>query len=50
MATPKDLQDLLRLLTGQNKNSMMEAMKRVKALQSANLSRYSFPLSDLGLP
>ncbi|TQS33823.1 hypothetical protein Golomagni_05820 [Golovinomyces magnicellulatus] len=41
MATPKDLQDLLRLLTGRNKNTMMEAMRRVKALQSENLNSIS---------
>jgi hypothetical protein len=43
MATQKDIQDLLRLLTtGRNKLPMMAAMGRVKALQAANLRRY-FP-------
>ena len=41
MATQKDVQDLLRLLTtGRNKLPMMAAMGRMKALQAANLRRY----------
>ena len=40
MASQKDVQDLLRLLTtGRNKLPMMAAMGRVKALQAANLRR-----------
>jgi hypothetical protein len=40
MASQKDIQDLLRLLTtGRNKLPMMAAMGRVKALQTANLRR-----------
>ncbi|KAE9377061.1 hypothetical protein N431DRAFT_542488 [Stipitochalara longipes BDJ] len=42
MATQKDVQDLLRLLTtGRNKLPMMAAMGRVKALQAANLRSIS---------
>jgi hypothetical protein len=44
MATQKDVHDLLRLLTtGRNKLPMMAAMGRVKALQDADLRRYSIP-------
>lgn len=42
MASQKDMQDLLRLLTtapGRNKLPMMAAMGRVKALQDADLRR-----------
>lgn len=40
MASQKDVQDLLRLLTtGRNKMPMMAAMGRIKALQSAGLRR-----------
>lgn len=42
MATQKDLQDLLRLLTsGRNKITMMAAMGRVKSLQAVDIRRYS---------
>jgi len=41
MASQKDVQDLLRLLTaGRNKLSMMAAMGRVKSLQGAGLRKY----------
>lgn len=44
MASQKDVQDLLRILTtGRNKLPMMTAMGRVKALQAAGLRRYSPP-------
>jgi len=39
MATQQDLQELLRLLTGARKLSMMQAMSQVKALQTVNLRR-----------
>lgn len=40
MSAQKDMQDLLRLLTtGRNKVPMLQAMGRVKALQTANLRR-----------
>jgi hypothetical protein len=40
MASQKDVQDLLRLLTtAPNKLPMLAAMARVKALQAANLRR-----------
>lgn len=42
MATQQDVQDLLRMLTaGRNKLSMMDAMTRIKALQTAGLRRYT---------
>jgi len=48
MASQKDVQDLLRLLTtGRNKLPMMAAMGRVKALQTANLRRQTLPLPCL---
>lgn len=41
MATQKDLQELIRILTtGRNKVPMMTAMMKIKSLQSAGLRRY----------
>jgi len=43
MATAKDVQDLLRLLTtGRNKIPMMAAMGRVKELRSVDLYRFVY--------
>lgn len=48
MASQKDVQDLLRLLTtGRNKLPMLAAMGRVKALQTAGLRRYYTLASSL---
>ncbi|TVY57901.1 Protein IMPACT-B [Lachnellula suecica] len=50
MASQKDMQDLLRLLTtGRNKLPMMGAMGRVKALQSAGLRSIS-DIANSNLP
>jgi hypothetical protein len=48
MASQKDVQDLLRLLTtGRNKLPMMAAMGRVKALQDVKIRRSVAHLTKL---
>ncbi len=40
MATPQDLQNLIRLLTVSRKVPMMQALGQIKALQAEDLRRY----------